>query len=466
MTSSQGRKKIKVLFSIYGLDGGGAERVVATLVNHLDRDRFEPMLALLHEGGRCLGEVHPDVRVFELSRDLPSREMNLLARPPPKWARGPEGRIDPSSTRFHFLGGDTSQGSFNGKVDRPGGFARGHRRIREAVGGYLWADRNKTLLPGPLEDLGIWMNTRHHARRLQPVFDALLCQEQPDAVLSHLLLANTLALNSGACADIFTAVCLHNTPTDNQARVEYKRSPLERADAVVTVSTAIGRMLKEKHGGAKVRVIHNPHDLRHIQELSREPVSHPWFVHKEMPVIAGIGRLCTQKNFALLLEAVSAINRKREVPVRLVIFGEGPERSRLARLIRKRGQQDRILLMGWVPNPFQYLARCDLLALTSQWEGLPNTLIEAMACGVPVVSTNCESGPEEILQGGACGQLVECGDQAGLEEAIQSVLRDPRKAADLRERGRERAGAFDVSVVLPQYETLILEGIERKRREG
>jgi len=426
-----GKNRIKVLFTIYGLDGGGAERVVVTLVNHLDRNRFQPMLALLHEGGRCREEVRPDVRVFDLYRELSLR-----------------GRKPPART--------SAEGEE--KTERRG--------IREAVGGYLWADRNKTLLPGPLEDLGIWMNTRHHARRLQPVFDALLCQEQPDAVLSHLLLANTLALNSGACADIFTAVCLHNTPTDNQARVEYKRSPLERADAVVTVSTAIGRMLKEKHGGAKVRVIHNPHDLRHIQELSREPVSHPWFVHKEMPVIAGIGRLCTQKNFALLLEAVSAINRKREVPVRLVIFGEGPERSRLARLIRKRGQQDRILLMGWVPNPFQYLARCDLLALTSQWEGLPNTLIEAMACGVPVVSTNCESGPEEILQGGACGQLVECGDQAGLEEAIQSVLRDPRKAADLRERGRERAGAFDVSVVLPQYETLILEGIERKRREG
>ena len=118
--------------------------------------------------------------------------------------------------------------------------------------------------------------------------------------------------------------------------------------------------------------------------------------------------------------------------------------------------------MGWTANPFGFLARADLFVLCSEWEGLPNTLIEAMACGVPVVSTDCESGPEEILQGGACGRIVPRGDAAALGEAIVEVLSDERKAEVFRARAGEGARAFDISRQVPCYEKLILEGAHGK----
>jgi len=301
---------------------------------------------------------------------------------------------------------------------------------------------------------------------LQPYFERVLEQEQPAAMVAHLLLANTLALRTGPDRGIFTAVCMHNTLMDYQTREEYNKSPLQRADAIVTVSQAIGRIFQKKFGRDKVRVLYNPHDIRRIQALAREPVLHPWFVQKELPLIVAMGRLSRQKNFLLLVEAVCALNRSGRLPVRLALFGEGPERDRLMRSIRKNGQQERIRLMGWTANPFRYLAGADLFVLSSNWEGLPNTLIEAMACGVPVISTDCESGPAEILEGGACGRLVPPGDAGALAEAIVEVLTDEATRKALAERGEKRAWAFDVSEQVPAYENLILHGTRKAAQQA
>jgi len=257
---------------------------------------------------------------------------------------------------------------------------------------------------------------------------------------------------------------MHNTLRDHQTKVEYRESPLDRADVVVTVSHAIARIFRRRWEPGKIRTIYNPHDLGHVRRMAGEAVRHPWFSRKELPVVVGMGRLCRQKNFPLLVEAVSRLNREEGVPVRLAVFGDGPHRERLMRRIRKHGLQDRIQLMGWEANPFRYLARADLFVLSSDWEGLPNTLIEAMACGVPVISTDCESGPSEILQDGACGVLVPRGDAKGLAAAIRDLLINPEKARELGRRGQSRAGAFDVSVCVSEYERLILEGVEEKRR--
>ncbi len=415
----RGRKRIKIFFPIYGLEGGGAERVVTTLIHHLNRTTFEPVLVLLHTGGAYLTQVPPDVKVVELYKKRSGKEE---------------------------------------------GSGQGNGRTKRWIKDTLWAPRRRRMLTHSFEDAAVWMYIRYHTRVLRSPFEDAIEKEKPDAIVANLLLANALALSVGPGRGIYTTVCVHNTLDDYQARVEYKNSPLQRADAIIAVSQTIGSLFQRKFGEEKVHVIHNPHDIEKMGALSREEVSHPWFREKDLPILVGIGRLCHQKNFSLLVEAVSELNRSRETPVRLAIFGEGPERKGLERLVKRRGEQSRIRFMGWVPNPFKYLARADLFVLSSNWEGLPNTLIEAMACGVPVVSTDCGGGPGEILQEGALGTLVRCGDRAGLKDAILEVLQDVKKSRMLREKGRERALDFGVASQLSLYEDLIIRGVEKKER--
>lgn len=457
----QGR--IKVYLPIYGLDGGGAERVVITLANRLDRSRFDPHLILLYSGGQYRSQVRPDVKVTELYKRLPERAGRaapaatgklgwreqakefLRPRLPPEW-------IESYKEIRHGPWVDLLREE--------------KARFREATRNRLQALRSRRLITHYVEDFGVWSYVRQSCRVLQPHLGEILDREGPGVIISNLLLANYVAIQVGPPRGIFTAVCIHNTLNDYQVRVEYKKSPLTRADTIICVSTEVGRIFERKFGTGRVRVIHNPHDIGAIQRLAEEEVTHPWFADRAGPVLVGIGRLRRQKNFRLLVQVVNDLNRRRGTrPVRLLLFGEGPERRLLLRTIRRLGQQENVSLMGWVPNPHKYLARADLFVLSSDWEGLPNTLIEALACGVPVISTDCTSGPREILQDGAFGRLVRRGDRKGLAGAIQELLEDPHEAQRLRERGPARAWNFDISSRIKLYEDLIEEGMRRTRQE-
>ena len=497
-------ERLKVLFPIYGLKGGGAERIVITLVNHLDRTLFMPVLVLLDMDGSYLTQVHPDVKVIRLYEEVrgekvvekqtpleayvpPTAEVDLRERIrgtvrerlPPDWVD------EYRRIKNHPTLQDGLQ-DFSRKVRKirsiphrmkshPRGqelhdaFVLAGQGIRSVVRGIptlysMPRHLTRKIVTRHWETFGILKEVNKSLENLQPHFEKFLDREKPDAIVAHLLLGNSVALQAGPERGIFTAVCMHNTLKDYQTREEYRHSPLEQADAIVTVSHTIGDIFRNKFGEKRVRVIHNPHDLDRIDVLSREPVLHPWFVQKDLPLVMGIGRLSRQKNFPLLVEAVCALNQEGTCPVRLVLFGEGPDRDRLMRMVQKNGQQERIRLLGWTANPFRYLARADLFVLCSNWEGLPNTLIEAMACDVPVISTDCDSGPREILQDGACGRLVAQKDVKAMQDAILEILKDPQKAEAFRKRGRQRALEFHISRKVPCYEKLILEGVGRKRR--
>jgi glycosyltransferase involved in cell wall biosynthesis len=462
-SSAPQARRIKVFLPIYGLDGGGAEKVVITLANHLDRARFEPVLVLLYTGGKYRSHVKPDVKVIELYAQVSgeAKEKNGRTRSlregwkrhvkeslrehlPPEW-------IDRYKKIRHSPWVDVLR--------------QEKTRLRESARNRIQGLRQRRLITHYLEDFGVWSYITQSSRVLQPLFEQVLDQEGPGAIVSNLLLANYLAIQVGASRDLFTAVCIHNTLNDYQVRVEYRKSPLSRADAVIAVSREVGKIFQQKFGQEKVRVIHNPHDIGAIRKHAEAPVTHPWFASKSGPVVMGIGRLRRQKNFQLLIDAVSDLNRERRQPVRLAIFGEGPERRLLLRRIRRHGQQGNISLVGWVSNPYKYLARADLFVLSSDWEGLPNTLIEALACGVPVISTDCPSGPREILEDGACGRLVKRGNRQELAAAIRGLLDDPQEAQALRTRGLARALEFDISRQVPLYEKLIREGMEKKRAD-
>lgn len=465
MTSASGEQpgRIKVLLTIYGLDGGGAERVLITQANHLDRDRFEPVIVLLYAAGPYREQIRRDVRVIELYKENKGG---------PTQASESEGAPARSGMLFALrrFGRDLMP---LGWLERYRAWRRspGWKRLRDArVGVRAWLGRplrfvrRLRILNRYLEEYGVWRYVQHSTDELRARFERVIADEAPDAIFSHLLLANYVNLSVEPPPEVFRVVCVHNTPQDYQVRVEHARSPLDRADRIVTVSRAIAEIFALKYGDRKVCTLYNPHDIDGIQTLSRQPLHDPWFTRKDLPVVVGIGRLRRQKNFRLLVEAVAGLNREGRRPVRLVILGEGPERAALLRLVRRRGLENRVRLLGWLPNPFRYLARADLFVLSSEWEGLPNTLIEGLACGVPVVSTDCASGPREILDGGRFGELVPCGDRRALQEAIKRLLTHPKRARELREQGPRRARAFDLSVRISRCEALIVEGVEEGRR--
>jgi glycosyltransferase involved in cell wall biosynthesis len=170
----------------------------------------------------------------------------------------------------------------------------------------------------------------------------------------------------------------------------------------------------------RIEVIYNPVITPALREQAAQAPDHPWFAPGQPPVVLGVGRLTRQKDFPTLIRAFAEVRRRRTA--RLVILGEGEERPALTALVAELGLDPDVALLGFRDNAAAYMARAAVFVLSSAWEGLPTVLIEALATGTPVVSTDCQSGPREILQEGRLGDLVTVGDPAGLARAIEAPL--------------------------------------------
>jgi glycosyltransferase involved in cell wall biosynthesis len=227
-----------------------------------------------------------------------------------------------------------------------------------------------------------------------------------------------------------------------------------RAAGIVSPSAEMARRNAGVLGvpADRITVVPNPVVGEEIRTLMSQEPDHPWYASRSPvgTVILGVGRLCTQKDFPTLITAFDRIVRSGNPDFRLVVLGEGPERSSLEALVRSLGLEDRVSLPGFVENPFSYMARSDLFVLSSAWEGLPNTLIQALACGCPVVSTDCPTGPREILENGRLGPLVPVGDSSALAAAMVRVLENPGS----RSERVESCNRYRVETVLDRYEAL------------
>ena len=212
-----------------------------------------------------------------------------------------------------------------------------------------------------------------------------------------------------------------------------------RADAIVGVSdgAAENMSVTARIPRERITTIYNPTVAPALPALAREPLDHPWFGAAAPPVILGVGRLVDQKDFGTLVRAFARVRKQR--PARLLILGEGKRRPQLEALAAALGLGTDVALPGFVANPFAYMRRAAVFALSSRWEGLPNVLIEALACGCPVVSTDCVAGPAEILRDGEYGPLVPMGDDAALASAILATLDDPPPRPRLVARGMQFA---------------------------
>lgn len=203
-------------------------------------------------------------------------------------------------------------------------------------------------------------------------------------------------------------------------------------DQIVAVSEGVAEDTRRiaRLPASRISVIRNPVITPELEQQAAEPCPHPWLDIGQPPVILGAGRLERQKDFPTLIRAFAHLPRQPEC--RLLILGEGGARPSLEALIETLGLRERVALPGFQHNPYAWLARARLFVLSSAWEGSPNVLTEALALGVPVVSTDCPSGPSELLDGGRFGPLVPVGDVPALAEAMARTLARPLPAATLR----------------------------------
>lgn len=202
------------------------------------------------------------------------------------------------------------------------------------------------------------------------------------------------------------------------------------ADEIVAVSQGVADDLASitRLAVDRIQVIYNPIISSGLLTLAQEPVDHPWFKPGEPPIVLAVGRLHPQKDFPTLLRAFSQVRQDRAV--RLMILGDGPERDSLGQLIQDLKLSEDVALPGFVQNPYAYMAKAAVFVMSSAWEGLGNVLVEAMAVGTPVISTNCKSGPAEILADGKYGSLTPVGDSQAIAAAILAVLDGDRKQID------------------------------------
>jgi glycosyltransferase involved in cell wall biosynthesis len=279
--------------------------------------------------------------------------------------------------------------------------------------------------------------------------------EKPDVVLANLYTFNVLAVIAQKLSGISTNLILveHN-PIFNR---DYKPGRLlttlmswfyPQAHTVVAVSHGVAQALEInlKLKPNSVKVIYNPVIDQRLIQKANAPLEHPWLQPNQPPLFLAVGRLHLQKNYPSLIRAFALLRQQR--PAHLLILGDGEEiQKQLQELINQLGITEDVSLFGYAANPYAYMSRANVVVLSSRWEGLPTVLIEAMACGCQLVSTDCPYGPEEILSGGKYGRLVPVDDVPALALAMQQAIDVPINPNELK----DRAKIFSLEQAVEEY---------------
>ncbi len=228
-----------------------------------------------------------------------------------------------------------------------------------------------------------------------------------------------------------------------------------RADAIIVPSTGAGEDLSRigRLDPEKIHVVPSPVVGPRIIQLAREPVTLPWHDTTPVPLILGVGELCRRKDFSTLIRAFARVRRYRAC--RLAILGRGRLRDRLLQLAGELNVLQDVWLPGFVDNPYAIMARADLFVLSSRCEGAPVALMEALALGTPIVSTDCPSGPAEILASGRFGRLVPVGDPLTMATAMDRALEEPIDAQALVQ-GADR---YQVAACTDRYLDILTLGV-------
>ena len=321
-----------------------------------------------------------------------------------------------------------------------------------ALGTYALALRaDPRILPGLLAAARTRRQPSGKLRHLASFASYLRCS-QPDAVIAATAPLNLVAFWARRLTGLHHPLLLseHNrfaVETDGAAPAwrydcppALVRHAYAEADALVAVSDGVADEMAAFAGVARERIatVYNPVSGPHLAQRAAAPLDHPWFQPGQPPVVLSVGMFKPQKDFATLIRAFAQLRTRREA--RLVILGDArgdakdvAYKAELLALPSALGIAADVLFPGFVDNPQAWMARAGCFVLSSRWEGLGNVLIEALACGCPVVSTDCPSGPAEILDGGRYGRLVPAADPEAMAAAVAATLAEPPARARLLE---------------------------------
>lgn len=309
----------------------------------------------------------------------------------------------------------------------------------------------------PAEVRLVDLRTSRMLNSLRPLADYLR-RERPTALLAAMMHTNGIAIVAGKLARVKTRIVISehvnvSTGSRNSPSLRGRYLPhiakklYPYADSIIAVSNGVADDLAAtlELPRERIRVIYNPVVGPELLRKALEPLDHPWFKAGEPPVLLAVGRLTKQKDFPTLLRSLALVRKQREV--RLVILGEGDDRAALVQLAAELGLTAAVNMPGLVQNPYNFMARTAVFVLSSLWEGLPTVLIEAMACGARVISTDCPSGPAEILRNRSEARLVPVGNVDALATAILDAIHnrshEPEPVADL--------SCFSMDTVVQQY---------------
>ena len=305
--------------------------------------------------------------------------------------------------------------------------------VKKNVRVTLLASRGGGVVSGML-DAGIRIVAFNSSRVLfsVPGVVRFLNQNRPDILLSIQTNANLSAIISRLFSYRKTRLIVSERSSYTtrvkgrdgvKARLMVQLVPLlyRFADLVTSVSAGVADDLQGYIRNREIVPLYNPVVDNGLLAQTKKEVDEPWLRSHGRPVILAVGRLGPEKDYPTLLKALKLMREKAHA--RLIILGEGRERANLEKMIASLGLEGAVKMPGFAENPYAYMSRADVFVLSSVREGLPNVLIEAMACRVPVVSTDCPYGPREILEGGRFGKLVPVGEPRALADAIMDVLR-------------------------------------------
>jgi glycosyltransferase involved in cell wall biosynthesis len=299
-----------------------------------------------------------------------------------------------------------------------------------------------------------------------PRLTRYLKSRRPQCILSAHHFSNELAILASICSRTNTRVVVTehthlSTELNRLPATSFRRFGIPLfgkilyrfADRVVAVSEGVRKDVEGVFSipSGKTCTIYNPVDVEKLLALSAAPIDHPWLLPNNSKVVLAIGRLEEQKNFFMLLNAFAKVRSLQDA--KLIILGEGSQRQALSDRVRELGLVNDVALVGFLANPYPYMRLASVFALSSFWEGLPVTLIEALVLGTPIVATDCPSGPNEILQGGKLGTLVQVGDTEAFAQALTNALRSdgPRTILD------PAITRYDVTLAADRYIAVLSE---------
>ncbi len=309
--------------------------------------------------------------------------------------------------------------------------------------------------------LGRWRSLRRFTRAVRP--DVVVSFLSYFSVLSAVRAAGVgarVVFNQQTPMSSFLADGDYHwrRPWDRRMFAAATRVGFAAADLIVTTSRGVADDLTASFGvrSDRIRVVHNPVDLRAIAAAVQEPLDADHAGAWAHPAIVAAGRLAEAKDYPLLIESLAVLRQK--LPAHLYILGEGEREPMLRDLVEARGLTGAVHFCGFQQNPWKYIARADVFALTSRYEGFGNVLVEAMACGIPVVATS-SPGTRDIVSAGEDGLLVDCHEPAAVASALERILDDAALRRRMSETARRHAERFAVTTIAAAYERVFAEAL-------